>query len=326
MKVMSKDALIKANMVEYTRKEKQILASIEHPFIVSLSWAFQTKAKLYLVMDFLPGGELYVHLRRQGRFREDKARFYASQILLAFEYLHSLNIIFRDLKPENVVLGADGYASLTDFGMAKRFSATDRTSSFCGTDAYLSPEMIKGETYGCENDWWSLGILIYEMIQGDVPFYSDNVTAMYDSILHSQLLFSRTVSAEAKDILTQFLSRNKSDRLLCSTAMRVHPFFKEFDFDGLLRKEILPPFTPDLRDGDTKYFDEKFTAEKPMLSVCKPPAPQFNEQFDGFSYQGPHFSPPLTASNICNVNDPESICRSNPDVEYMNLIIGSDFF
>eukprot|EP00667_Euglena_gracilis_P005031 EG_transcript_5056 len=289
MKVMSKEVLIRSNMVDYTRKEKIIMANVNHPFLVNLTWAFQTKEKVYLVMDFLQGGELYVHLRRKGRFREPRAKFYAAQVVLAFEYLHTRNVIFRDLKPENVVLGKDGYACLTDFGMARTFDGEggeDRTNSFCGTDAYLSPEMVRGEHYHCENDWWSLGVLLFEMLQGDVPFYNDNVSVLYEQILSAPLMFHKSVSPAARDLLCALLCRDKSERLTSAEDIKRHEFFQDIHWDRLLQKELTPPFVPDVADDDTKYFDEKFTAENPVLSVCPPVDPSLNLQFVGFSYHG----------------------------------------
>eukprot|EP00668_Euglena_longa_P018480 GGOE01023058.1.p1 GENE.GGOE01023058.1~~GGOE01023058.1.p1 ORF type:complete len:568 (-),score=141.14 GGOE01023058.1:507-2111(-) len=290
MKVMSKEVLIRSNMVDYTRKEKIIMANINHPFLVNLTWAFQTKEKVYLVMDFLQGGELYVHLRRKGRFREQRAKFYAAQVVLAFEYLHARNIIFRDLKPENVVLGKDGYACLTDFGMARTFDSKggeeDRTNSFCGTDAYLSPEMIRGEHYHCENDWWSLGVLLFEMLQGDVPFYNDNVALLYEQILSAPLMFHKTITPTARDLLCALLCRDKSERLTSADGIKRHDFFRDIQWDQLIQKELPPPFVPDIADDDTKYFDEMFTAENPVLSVCPAVDPSLNLQFAGFSYHG----------------------------------------
>eukprot|EP01012_Entosiphon_sulcatum_P047840 TRINITY_DN6541_c0_g1_i1.p1 TRINITY_DN6541_c0_g1~~TRINITY_DN6541_c0_g1_i1.p1 ORF type:complete len:309 (+),score=63.50 TRINITY_DN6541_c0_g1_i1:1063-1989(+) len=285
MKVMSKEQLIKSNMVEYTKLERHLLASIDHPFIASLKWTFQTKAKLYLVMDFLQGGELYVHLRRKGRFKEARAKFYAAQVLLAFEYLHSKNILFRDLKPENVVLDKDGYACLTDFGMARHVLPEERASSFCGTDAYISPEMINGEEYGLENDWWSLGVLLYEMITGEVPWYAENVKEMYDMILKAPLEFEKEPSANARDIIRRLLDREKSTRLLNPAEIKEHPFFAGTEWDRIFKKEIRAPFVPDISD-DTKYFDSQFTSEKPILSACAAPHPKDAPLFAGFSYPG----------------------------------------
>ena len=150
------------------------MAKIDHPFIVKLHFAFQTPAKVYLVMDFVNGGELFFHLKREGRFSEDRVRFYAAECVLALEHLHSRGIIYRDLKPENILLDAEGHVKLTDFGLSKTGIKGDQTSTFCGTPEYLAPEVIKGAGYGVEVDLWSLGLVMFEMLCGHHPYKIKN--------------------------------------------------------------------------------------------------------------------------------------------------------
>ncbi|KAG2383554.1 hypothetical protein C9374_004225 [Naegleria lovaniensis] len=214
MKVLRKDMIVKENMVSHTLAEKKILQSIDHPFIVALHYAFQTEEKLYLVLDYLPGGELFFHLREETKFDVERAKFYAAQIVLAIEHLHKNDIIYRDLKPENVVLDADGYAVLTDFGLAKTSIGNNTpTYTFCGTPEYLAPEILKGQGHGKAVDWWSLGILLYEMIVGLPPFYSENINEMYELILKAPLKFPGTVDAQAQSLLKGLLERDEHKRL-----------------------------------------------------------------------------------------------------------------
>ncbi|EPY40612.1 RAC serine/threonine-protein kinase [Angomonas deanei] len=187
MKEMNKEVVERENLTAHIFAEKSILQTINHPFIVKLHYAFQTKDRLYLVLDLLSGGELFFHLGQVGVFEEPRARFYVAQIGIALGYLHGLNIIYRDLKPENAVLDKDGFVCLTDFGLAKENVEGAGASTFCGTPEYLAPEFLMGKTYGREVDWWSLGVLMYEMLFGIPPFYDENQNAMYELILTAPL-------------------------------------------------------------------------------------------------------------------------------------------
>ncbi len=161
MKMLKKENIVKMKQVEHTLNERKILSSIDFPFIVKLSYAFKDTSNLYMVLEYVSGGEMFTHLRKTGRYSEENACFYASQIVLTFEYLHYLQIVYRDLKPENVLYDANGYVKITDFGFAKIIK--DRTWTLCGTPEYLAPEIILSRGYNKAVDWWALGVIIYEM-------------------------------------------------------------------------------------------------------------------------------------------------------------------
>lgn len=171
IKTLKKKHLIKKNQVEHTIAERSILENIQHPFIIELAYAFQNKTKLYFVLEFCPGGELFFHLSRIGQFDEKITKFYCTQIILAIYHLHKNKIIYRDLKPENVLIDKDGYAKLTDFGLSKEnIKGNNDTLTLCGTPEYLAPEIIDRKGHGFAVDWWSVGCIIYEMLTGQPPF------------------------------------------------------------------------------------------------------------------------------------------------------------
>eukprot|EP01063_Lacrimia_lanifica_P014019 TRINITY_DN2064_c0_g1_i1.p1 TRINITY_DN2064_c0_g1~~TRINITY_DN2064_c0_g1_i1.p1 ORF type:complete len:1070 (+),score=353.15 TRINITY_DN2064_c0_g1_i1:118-3327(+) len=261
MKVLSKKVVQTRRMVEYVREEKDILSSLSHPFIVHLNCAFQTAHHLYILMDFLPGGELYSHIYNQGRFGEVDAKFYISEMVLAIGYLHSRDIVHRDIKPENIVLDRQGHAVLTDFGLAKRDFSKATRRSFVGSSEYLSPETVKGEPQTAAVDWWSIGILLYEMLVGSAPFNGPNNANVYQQILHKEISFTHIKSKTCQDVIKSLLTRDVSQRLATEESIKAHAFFADVDWEALLLKKVTPPFVPDLSYNDTKYFSKEFTHE-----------------------------------------------------------------
>ena len=205
MKSLRKDVLIEQEQIESTILEKKILSTIDHPLLCSLKFCFQTSDRIYFVMPFLSGGELFQHLRKFRTFDEEKVRFYGAQICLGLDYLHKKGIIYRDLKPENILMDEKGYLMLADFGMAKELKEGEKAMSFCGTPEYLAPEIITGEGHNASADWWSFGILLYEMLCGLPPFYAENLERMYDLIRGGALRFPRKIqlSKDAIDIITK---------------------------------------------------------------------------------------------------------------------------
>jgi len=293
MKILGKEMLMKQNMISYTKSEKQILQQIDHPFIVHLRYAFQTDTKLYLVLDFLSGGELFFHLSKEVKFDVDRARFYTAELVLAIGHLHSKDIIYRDLKPENVVLDHEGHVQVTDFGLAKKdISNNTPTHTFCGTPEYLAPEIIKGKGHAKPVDWWSLGILLYEMLVGLPPFYSENMNEMYELILKAPLKFPSFVPDDAISLLNGLLERDESKRLGSSDKdyleIKEHEFFKDIDWDKLYQRKITPPFIPEAEsnDDDAKYFDTEFTSERVVDSFAVNVKDEKDSNFDDFTFSG----------------------------------------
>ncbi|KAF9095504.1 hypothetical protein BGX29_008987 [Mortierella sp. GBA35] len=197
MKVLVKKQVIEQKQVEHTIAERNVLVqALQSPFIVGLKFSFQTPTKLYLVQDFMNGGELFFHMQNEGTFSESRARFYAAELVLALEHLHSCNVVYRDLKPENILLSSQGHIVLVDFGLCKQNVTEDeRTHTFCGTTEYLAPEIVKGTGYGKAVDWWSLGVLLYEMLVGASPFADTRTEGTYHKILHQPVIFPSHLGA-----------------------------------------------------------------------------------------------------------------------------------
>eukprot|EP01010_Urceolus_cornutus_P002834 NODE_369_length_1730_cov_297.674004_g294_i0.p1 GENE.NODE_369_length_1730_cov_297.674004_g294_i0~~NODE_369_length_1730_cov_297.674004_g294_i0.p1 ORF type:complete len:437 (+),score=113.44 NODE_369_length_1730_cov_297.674004_g294_i0:89-1399(+) len=272
MKALRKDVVMREKMVANTKAEKTILQNIHHPFIVKLYYAFQTKDRLYLVLDLLCGGELFFHLKNEGSFTLARSRLYTAEISSALHHLHQQGIIYRDLKPENVVLDKDGHAVLTDFGLAKAsVPAKSHTYTFCGTPEYIAPEILLGTGHGKAVDWWAIGILLFEMLAGLPPFYSEDVDAMYAAILNAPLECPKdTVPENAEALLVQLLDRDPEKRLSDGGKVLQQPFFAPIDMVKLLAREIQPEFVPDLSGDDDKYVDKEYTDETTRATVCQP--------------------------------------------------------
>mmetsp|Transcript_23066 Transcript_23066/g.50346 ORF Transcript_23066/g.50346 Transcript_23066/m.50346 type:complete len:546 (+) Transcript_23066:298-1935(+) len=291
MKILRKEAIIKRNQVEHTKAEREILEEIKHPFLMGLHYAFQTDTKLYLVMDYLTGGELFFHLKNDRRFSESRCKMYTAEIAMGLGHLHSLNIIYRDLKPENILLDNTGHIRLTDFGLSKRYVEGSQAQTFCGTPEYLAPEVVSGVGHGKEVDWWSLGILLFEMLVGLPPFYSENVNLMYEFIQKAELRIPSFVSPEARIIITGLLQRDPIDRLGYGKAdfdeISRQEFFHDIDWEKLYRKEVRPEFVPRVKNSaDTSNFDAEFTDEPVVDSVVPPSAiTSKGADFQGFTYQ-----------------------------------------
>lgn len=267
MKVLSKKEIVAKKEVAHTIGERKILQrSLECPFLVGLKFSFQTEKELYFVTDYKCGGELFWHLQKEGRFSEDRARFYIAELVLALEHLHKYNIVYRDLKPENILLDATGHIALCDFGLSKPDLTNDQlTNTFCGTTEYLAPEVLLDEKgYGKHVDFWSLGVLLFEMCCGWSPFYAEQTQEMYRLICYGKIRFPKhVIGDDGKQFVKGLLNRNPQNRLGAkrgAAELKEHPFFKSIDWDLLYKKQITPPFKPIVdSDESVANFDPEFT-------------------------------------------------------------------
>ncbi|KAF9242535.1 kinase-like domain-containing protein [Melanogaster broomeanus] len=293
LKTIRKAHIVDRKEITHTLAERLVLARVNSPFIVPLKFSFQSEQKLYLVLAFVNGGELFHHLQREQRFNEERSRFYSAELLLALEHLHELDVVYRDLKPENILLDYTGHIALCDFGLCKlNMKDSDTTNTFCGTPEYLAPEILNGHGYNKAIDWWTLGVLLYEMLSGLPPFYDEVTDRMYQKILTDPLVFGPDTGAEATSILKSLLNRDPTRRLGVNGAEEIkkHPFFgKHIDFKKLLQKKIQPPFKPSVSSPvDVSNFDTVFTTEEPIDSYVDGShlSSTVQAQFAGFSYDG----------------------------------------
>ncbi|KAI1003254.1 Serine/threonine-protein kinase [Podosphaera aphanis] len=269
MKVLQKKVIVQKKEVAHTVGERNILvrtAMADSPFIVGLKFSFQTPTDLYLVTDYMSGGELFWHLQKEGRFDEKRAKFYIAELILALQHLHKHDIVYRDLKPENILLDANGHIALCDFGLSKaNLTKNATTNTFCGTTEYLAPEVLLDEAgYTKMVDFWSLGVLVFEMCCGWSPFYAEDTQQMYKNIAFGKVRFPRdTLTTEGRNFVKGLLNRNPKHRLGAiddAEELKQHPFFADIKWDLLTAKKITPPFKPKLNsETDTSNFDPEFT-------------------------------------------------------------------
>uniref|UniRef100_A0A0N4U4A9 non-specific serine/threonine protein kinase n=1 Tax=Dracunculus medinensis TaxID=318479 RepID=A0A0N4U4A9_DRAME len=229
-----------------------------------LMYSFQTPLYLCFVMEFANGGEIFFHLQQNRIFSEERSMFYGAEIVLALGYLHEECIVYRDMKLENLLLDKDGHIKIADFGLCKEdISYGDRTRTFCGTPEYLAPEVLEDNDYGRSVDWWGVGVVMYEMLSGRLPFYSKDHEKLFELILTGSIKFPSKLSIEARHLVGSLLVKNPNERLGGgpddAKDVMAHPFFASVDWEKLYRKEIPPPFKPDVTsDTDTSYFDKVF--------------------------------------------------------------------
>jgi len=276
LKTLKKAAIIKMKQVDHIMSEKAILNALKHPFIVNMYGSFHDSRYIYMVLEYIVGGEFFTHLRKAGRFDNDQSCFYASQIASIFAYCHSQNIVYRDLKPENILLNADGYVKLTDFGFAKVIE--HRTYTLCGTPEYIAPEVLLNKGHGKPVDWWTLGILIYEMIVGYPPFVDEDPMGIYQKILSGKIvfpkIFDKNAKALVKKLLTADLGKRYGNLKNGVDDIKQHKWFKDINWQTLEEKKIQAPFRPSAKgETDTSNFDDYPDSDElpPVVNAAQDP-------------------------------------------------------
>ncbi|KAK4471858.1 hypothetical protein MN116_005247 [Schistosoma mekongi] len=289
MKILKKSVLIEKEEVVHTMTENRVLQQCKHPFMTELRYSFTTPNYLCFVMEYVNGGELFFHLQRDRVFSEERAKFYGAEITLALGYLHNQNVVYRDLKLENLLLDKDGHIKIADFGLCKEdmhYGASTKT--FCGTPEYLAPEVLLDNDYGRSVDWWGLGVVMYEMMCGRLPFYSSDHEILFELILQENVSFPACLSQPAQDILSRLLIKDPTSRLGGGVQdvleVMAHLFFASVDWDRLITKDIQPPWKPDvINEKDTKYVPDEFKDTSVELT------PPDNEDNVDQIVDGPYF-------------------------------------
>uniref|UniRef100_A0A8D3D4F3 Protein kinase C n=1 Tax=Scophthalmus maximus TaxID=52904 RepID=A0A8D3D4F3_SCOMX len=271
VKALKKDVVLMDDDVECTMVERRVLSlAWENPFLTHLYCTFQTKENLFFVMEYLNGGDLMFHIQSCHKFDLHRATFYAAEIICGLQFLHSKGIIYRDLKLDNVLLDSDGHIKIADFGMCKENMRDEsRTATFCGTPDYIAPEILLGQKYNSSVDWWSFGVLLYEMLIGQSPFHGRDEEELFQSIRTDNPVYPHCLAKDSKDILVKLFVREPEERLGVKGNIRQHSFFRGTDWNALEQRHVAPPFRPTLTSpSDCSNFDKEFINEKPRLSCA----------------------------------------------------------
>ena len=291
MKILLKKQVILRHQEAHTKTERDLMVRINCPFIVNIKFAFQDSVKLYIITEFMQGGEMFFHLHKERRFSNDKTKFYIAEIILAIEFLHKNKMLYRDLKPENIMVDANGHIKLTDFGLSKMVKKQkEKAFTICGTPQYLAPEILSDDGYDDSVDWWSLGCVMYEMLVGKAPFKIPKGSYLCADLYKKKITIPEFISPEAKDLISLLLVPNPKKRLGYgpdgAKKIKEHPFFEGMNWDDAWNKKLTPPFVPDLKgETDLSYFDKMFTNEKIEGSkVAESPSSIENSDFKGFTY------------------------------------------
>lgn len=286
MKIIEKKLIANEQQLSCLVAEKTIMLN-DNPFLVHLHYSFQTDDKLYFVMDVIPGGDLASHLDLKSKFSEEEVRFIIAEIILALEHLHSCGIVYRDLKLENVLLDREGHVCLVDFGMAKELGESQNTHTLCGTPTYLAPEVLEGEAYGIQIDWWSLGVVIFELFTGCSPFDDDDLPSIINNILKNPIIIPDEIPPYAQDLVSKLLQRDPKKRMCCSeqgtAEIQAHPFFRDINWGKLMVKAVRPPYVPKISDKPDKPIDPSELDEAPTSKTGKNTD---DMAFNNFTYVG----------------------------------------
>jgi len=280
IKIMEKAKVVKLQQVEHTLNEKRILGAVDFPNLIFMVAHFKDNSNLYFVLQFVVGGEMFSYLRREARLAEEESKFHAAQVVLALEYLQKMDVAYRDLKPENMLLTSTGYIKLTDFGFAKRVRG--RMWTLCGTPEYIAPEILLSKGYNKSVDWWALGVLIYEMTAGHPPFFSESTIKTYEKIVIGDVKFPSHFTPELRDLVRSFLQVNLSKRLGNlrggATEVRNHKWFQGVEWLQLYQQSVPAPFTPTNKGpGDASNFEE-YNEEPIVYSTVN----KFEKEFEQF--------------------------------------------
>jgi len=271
VKVLKKSVVLKLKQVEHLKNEKAVLVKADHPFIVKLYRTYTDRHNIYFLMELCAGGELFGLMRTTGNLQKSVAQFYAAEIVLVLEYLHSIGVAYRDLKPENVLLDESGHIKMCDFGFAKFVS--DRTWTLCGTTEYLAPEVITGGGHDMAVDWWALGVLLYEMLAGYPPFYGTNPIEIFEKICDGVVTFPPHFDEETKDLISKFLTQSKSRRLGNgldgARAVKSHPFFSNINWEALLNREVLVPVSLEALSRAQQFMIEGLQEAEPEYNLVQ---------------------------------------------------------
>ncbi|XP_044017383.1 cAMP-dependent protein kinase catalytic subunit 1-like [Aphidius gifuensis] len=281
VKCLEKEKLIKTKQINHTLTEKKVLQTVDYPFLVSMNYLIKDNSYIYFVLPFINGGELFTHLRKMGKFKENQSIFYASQVALAIEYLHNCHLVYRDLKPENILIDNNGYLKLTDFGFCKKID-NGRTYTICGTPEYIAPEIILSKGYGKTVDWWSYGVLIYEMNAGYAPFYSSDPMKIYERITDGKYKCPTSFTFNLKDIIKNLLqidlTRRYGNLKNGTLDIKNHQWFCNINWQQIYERKYQPDYIPNCKnDGDDSNFDHYDEEQLQIHSVDK-----YSKEFQDF--------------------------------------------
>jgi len=291
MKILRKKQIVARNQITHTKAERKILQALQHPFLMKLRFAFQTDSKLYFVLDYYRGGELFFHLKKRRKFTEAEVIIFIAEVALALGHLHTLDIIYRDLKPENILLHESGHICLTDFDLLKDLNSVNPMAyTFCGTPEYLAPEIVVKQGHGKAVDWWCLGILCFELCTGLAPFYHPNMHTMYTKIRKENPKYPASVSKDVQDFISRLLIKDPKERLGSGKKdveeLKNHHWFRSLNWEDVFARKIEPPYKPNVKsDTDTSNFSSQFTKQSTKDTQVEPVFLPPEDDFIDFSFK-----------------------------------------